>query len=284
MRTLARKAWRLGGRPGLALAQSLAMWLLASAAFAQGAVLTIVDGDAVLVDGVRRVAAAPGVRVNAGTLVETGPNTSLLRLEWNDRTMADLGPATKAMVQPPGLPGRGGKPALLYLLQGWAKLSAEGEGAGGLLTPGLDVLPFSGVAVVQARKPQGGVFAETGALEVQDRSAARRQAVPAGGWYGGRAEARPPADWLAQVPRGFRDTLPHRAALFKDRSVNAAPLPPPTYTMLSDWLAAEPLIRRDFPRRFEPLAQDAAFRRELQARLSAHPEWGRVLNPPERKP
>ena len=280
MRARTRVSWRALARTGSVAAALLAT----SIAFAQVAVLTIVDGEATLVDGTRRSAAAPGVRVNAGTLVETSDKATLVRLEWNDRSMVDLGPATKAMVQPPGLSARNGKAPALYLLQGWAKHSADREPTGGVLTPTVDVPPFAGVAVVEARKAQTSVFAETGALEVLERGPNKRLALAAGAWYGGRVDPRPPADWLARVPRSFRDTLPHRAAAFQDRSVTAAPLAPPTYGMLADWLGAETVIRRDFPRRFEALAQDPAFRRELQARLNAHPEWGRILNPPERKP
>lgn len=268
------------GRFGIAVAALLA----ASGAAAQVAVVTLLEGEAVLVEGTRRVAAAPGVRVNAGTLVETGGNTGLLRLEWNDRTAADLGPATKAMVQPPGFAARNGKVPALYLLQGWAKLSADREPSGGVVTPSFDLLPLAGVAVVHAARPQSSAFAETGALEVVERPGGRRQALPAGAWWGGRVEARPPSEWMGRVPRVFRDTLPHRADVFKDRPVTPAALPPLTYDALADWLTAEPALRRDFPRRFEALAQDPAFRRSLQSKLSAHPEWGRILNPPEPRP
>lgn len=276
--------WRSVRRVGIAVFVLAATLSASLQAAAQVAVITIVEGEAVLLDGVRRLAAAPGVRVNAGTLVETGAGTGLLRLEWADRSAADLGPATKAMVQPPGFAARNGKPPALYLLQGWAKLSAGGEASGGLVTPAFDLLPLAGVAVVHAARPQASAFAETGTLELAERPGAKRHALPAGGWWGGRVEARPPSEWMGRVPRAFRDTLPLRADTFKGRAVTPAPLPPPTYDALADWLSAEPALRRDFPRRFEPLAQDPAFRRALQARLSAHPEWGRILNPPEPRP
>ncbi|KPF50190.1 hypothetical protein IP87_10345 [beta proteobacterium AAP121] len=253
-------------------------------ALAQGAVLTLLEGEATLVDGARRVAAVPGVRLKAGTLVETGASTGLLRLEWPDRTVVDLGPATKAMVQPPGFAARNGKAPVLYLLQGWAKLSGGSEASGGLVTAAFDVLPLQGTAVVQAMRPQPAAFAETGTLVLVERPSAKRQTLPTGGWWGGRLEARPPAGWMGGVPRAFRDTLPLRADTFKDRAFTPAPLPAPTYEALADWLGAEPALRRDFPRRFEALAQEPAFRRALQSKMSAHPEWARLLNPPEPRP
>jgi len=275
---------RLGlGRWVTMLGMALAV---AAPAAAQGVLLTLVDGDAVVIDGARRGAAAPGLRIAPATIVETGAKTTLLRLEWPDKSVIDLGPSTRVMVLPPGFKPRSGRPAAIYLLQGWIKVAGNGTSpAGGVLAPALEVLPFSGAAVVFANKRDGYVFAESGPVEVADRASggAQRGLPPGGLWSAdGTVAARPPADWPPKVPRAFRDTIPMRAALFKDRVVNASALPPPTYVDLADWLAAEPSLRRDFPRRFAALAQDAAFRRALQGRLSAHPEWAPVLNPPQR--
>ena len=43
----------------------------------------------------------------------------------------------------------------------------------------------------------------------------------------------------------------------------------------------EPYVRRDFTQRFAPLLRDAAFRRDVQQRLSTHPEWASLLYPKE---
>ncbi|MFY9513378.1 MAG: hypothetical protein WAQ05_20630, partial [Rubrivivax sp.] len=58
-------------------------------------------------------------------------------------------------------------------------------------------------------------------------------------------------------------------------------VPPPTYVELSPWLTAEAELRRDFPRRFSPLLQDAGFRRAVQQHLAAHPEWSAALAAPK---
>jgi hypothetical protein len=95
---------------------------------------------------------------------------------------------------------------------------------------------------------------------------------------------RPSADFIAALPRMFRDRIPSQAARFKDAAVEAPGLPAPTYAGLRDWLVAEPLIRRDFPRRFATLARQGAFRSGLEAGLAQHPEWTPVLYPPPPPP
>lgn len=284
MTVVARRWWAL-----LALPAWPAWFLLAALAAmparAQGVLITLIDGEATLIDGARRVAAAPGLPLSPGTIVETGAGTAVLRLETPERAAVDLGPATRAMLLPPGFAVRNGRAPLLYLLSGWAKLSSpEKNPIGGLVTPAIELLPFVGSAVVSAGKAGTSVFAESGALELAERTGARRTPLRGGALFGGGAvEAKPPAEWLARVPRAFRDTLPRRGAAFAERTVAATVLPGPSYAQLADWLAAEPALRREFPRRFEALAQEPAFRRELQQRLGAHPEWARVLNPPEPK-
>lgn len=259
--------------------------VLAAPVRAQVVVVTLLDGEAALVDGTRRVAAAPGVRVSPGALIETTAASAVLRLESSDRSIVDLGPGTRAMLLPPAFAARSGKAPLLYLLAGWAKVtSPDKEAAGGIVTPAIELMPFTGAAVVASGKEGVSLFAESGPLEAAERGSARRHALKTGALFsGGTVEARPSATWLARVPRAFRDPLPRRGAQYAEKPVAGSPLPGPSYAQLADWLAAEPAVRRDFPRRFEALAQDAAFRRELQQHLPAHPEWARVLNPPETK-
>jgi hypothetical protein len=282
-----------GRRGGSGSARWLAVLLVALACCvpcaAQQVLLTLLEGDADVVDGARRLAAKPGLRLAPATLVDTTATTALLRLEWPDRSVVDLGPATRAMIAPPAFAARGGQPPLIYLLQGWAKLTAPpGASAGGIVAPGMELMPLGGAAVVYSGNREQFVFAESGAATVVERKPANGAplAVPSGALYAGAGSVLPFAapGWLQRVPRSFRDAIPRRAAAFSNRAVDASVLSPPTYVMLADWLGAEPVLRAAFPRRFAPLARDPAFRRELQAHLSQHPEWQRVLHPPEPTP
>jgi hypothetical protein len=267
---------------------AVALWTAASCAAAQGWIVTLVDGDAVVIEGARRVVAAAGLQPGPGAIVETGVKTALLRLESPEQASIDLGPATKVMLVPPGLPARAGQAPQLYLLQGWAKLTGRGSTAApGISAPAIELAPFKGAAVVQTLKREQFVFVESGRAEVTERRAGgAAHALAAGEFFAGDANRRgtiaprPAPGWLDKVPRAFRDPLPLRAAALKDRRVEPSALPDPNYAQLEDWLAAEPDLRRAFPQRFLKLARDPEFRRALQKRITAHPEWGPILNPP----
>jgi hypothetical protein len=276
--------WLRGGRRLFAAGAACLAVTAPALAPAQDVMITLLEGDAVVIDGAQRLAALPGLRLAPAAIVDTGPETTLLRLEWPDETVVDLGPATRVMVVPPGFAKREGHAPLIYLLQGWAKVtSGGGATAAGVIAPAMELLPFSGAAVLFSDRREPFVFAESGHLDVLERPGGRAPSpVPAGALYAGNGIVHRHAEsgWLQRVPRSFRDPLPLRAAAFKDHRVEASVLPPPTYASLADWLAAEPLVRHDFPRRFGALARHAAFRHELEAHLSAHPEWVLVLHPP----
>jgi len=131
------------------------------------------------------------------------------------------------------------------------------------------------------------LFVEAGTLNLVERDGAGARIVLKGGESYSRAAGaakgsvspRPSPAQSQRVPRSFRDTLPHRAAAFKDRKVEPKALPPPSVADLADWLAAEPTLRKEFPRRFTARAQDAAFRTELIRQFGDHPEWVPVLYP-----
>ncbi|MDE2145235.1 MAG: hypothetical protein KGJ24_00950 [Burkholderiales bacterium] len=279
------------------------IWLLglgwAAAAAAQSALLTIVDGSAVLIEGARRLAAAPGLAVGPGTLVETGPKLNLLRIEWPDGTVADLGPQTSLMLAPPVL-GRGEPRAAYYLLRGWAKQGSLGAVATtGFVTPALQVAGFKGSVLAHvADAPSPGaagaagsfVYAESGQAAVLDRAApghgpaslangAVYVAEAAGKALKWRVAARLTPEQMQSVPPGLRDSLPLQAARLAGRKVVPQVLAPPGYDELQPWLDAERGLRRGFPDRFAVLAREPAFRARLDADLRAHPEWTGLLHP-----
>ena len=284
---------QVGRRLRSALWLVLCAWGLAAGtapAFAQGWMVTLLDGEASVVDGSRRLAAAPGLALAPGALLETGAQTGLLRLEGRGQTTLDLGPSTRVMVLPGPLPGAGGRAPVLYLLQGWVKATAGPAPAGtlaGLATAAVELLPLTGSVVVQVQGGTHHVFAESGAPQLNERRrGGSLQALRAGQFYSadagrsGVVEPRPPADWLGAVPRAFRDPLPLRAEALRGQAFQPTVLPGPTHAQLAPWLEAELYVRRGFTRRFAALARDPDFRQGLRSRLRAHPEWGVVLDPP----
>ncbi len=245
-------------------------------------VLTVLEGEAVLRSGARTLVAAPGLRLPAGSIVETAGQTTLVRIEWADGSRLDLGPATRVMLRPAGAPK-----ALAYVLRGIVKQTQEAPVAG-QLSPAFELKPFQGVVVTEVGADGAVLFAESGT----ESATGRRGAVPLSlkpgqaavvqGDDPAKVQPRPPSGWLARIPRAFRDTLPSRLAQFKGPPPAARARPQPGYAEVQPWLAAEPLVRRELPARWAEWLRDPEFRRAVQERLPQHPEWEPLLRPPPR--
>lgn len=267
-----------------------------SAADAPLATLTIQDGDARLIRDAAVWRPAEGLRLVAGDIVETTTATRLVRLELADGHAIDLGPATRVQLAPQ-LRERGRAQPAFYLLDGWVKLtqSSTARADAPLLgSRALDVQQFARDVVLAVRGDTGWAFAESGAVTLAERHGGQPAATVAlmpGQFFERRGSAakpvvaaRPSAEFLQQVPRAFRDTLPLRAALFKTRQAAPKRLAAITYEDVRPWLAAEPALRRGFVSRWRGAAREAAFRRALAEHLDAHPEWDRVLHPEKYRP
>ena len=262
-------------------------------------VLTILNGGAVLHIGANTVAAALGLRLPQGSLVETLAATTLLRLEWADGSALDLGPDSAVMIEPgalgrsgatpePAVQARGAVAPAFYLLRGWAKhRSAPSAEHRGHVSPQLDALPAKGAVVMHVVAGATWLFVESGSARLVERAGAKArldlsigQSYLRQGAAKGELAQRPNAEQLKDVPRGFRDTLPLRAAQFQGQEIEAKALQAPYYAELRPWLiVAEPALRREFPRRFAPLLREPGFRAALAAKLPDHPEWGPLVYP-----
>lgn len=256
------------------------------------ALVTILEGDAPPAwVGSRGVRLREGLHLERETIVRTAADTRLLRLEWANGIVADLGPDTELMIEPPGLAPRGGAGPAVYLLRGWLKLSSLGTApTSGLAAPGLQTAAHQGALVVFLQAEEAWLFAESGTVELTQRHLRppTRLTLVSGASYArtgsaaGTLAARPTPAQMQRVPRGFRDTLPLRAERL--RATASAPgtpdaAPPPSYTELRDWLLAEPALRRGFTRRFRDRSRDTAFRQALAERIRDHPDWEPILFP-----
>jgi hypothetical protein len=255
-------------------------------------VVTILEGDATLIRGLSRFGLSEGARLSGNDLVETGKST-FLRIEFTDGAIADLGPATRVQVNRPTL-RKNDRPAF-YLLSGWLKLSAGKLGAGikaSIASPQFDAVGLDSESVEQVQSGASAVFAENGPLRVLDhsRGAAAPIQIKTGDFLVLRTDEapkvlqRPAHEFLASLPRPFEDTLPSRLARFSGRDVAIKPLGAFTYAEVEGWLDAEPVIRRRFVYEWAAKADDDAFRQHLEARLTRHPEWERVLYPERFEP
>jgi hypothetical protein len=256
------------------------------------ATATIVDGSPLMIRASTKLTLAEGTRLAAEDIVETG-SARHLRLEFADGLLLDLGPATRVQLQPRLAGEAARRGARLYLLSGWVKLSVPAKAAGALPVPllasaAIDLQRTTRSVVLGIDGAEVTVFAESGETTLAER---RTDAPPAsvrlndGAFYArsgaaaGEVVASPRPGFIARVPKPFLDTLPARAALFRDKEAASSSGGALVYADVQAWIDTEPALRRGFVTRWRALARQGEFRKGLEQGLAAHPEWDRVLYP-----
>jgi hypothetical protein len=270
------------------------IFLLCAALFAAGGAMaadvagtiTILDGDALITRAAGRWRAAEGVRLQQGDILEMGDG-AFAQVELVEQTVLAVGPNARIMI---GGPVRLKAERTLYALGGWFKLTnARKDGnarAFEFRSPLLEIGLLPGVVVMQLKPNEATLFAERGDLKLVERPANaaiglrqgqsyRRQPGTTRGTVGGS----PPPQFLAELPRPFRDSLPLRGDKYKDREVQPKAAPDFAYADVEPWLKSELPFRRQFIERWRAKAREPAFRSALIANLSSHPEWDPVLFP-----
>jgi hypothetical protein len=251
------------------------------------ATVTMLDGDATLLRDGGRFALAEGVRLQAGDLLATGPQTRLLRVEFPGGQGVALGPDSRALLTP-NL-GDDSQHAGVYLLAGWAKLAAPAGVSGALRSPAADTDTTAGTLILDVHGDAAEAFAESGPSRVQPRAASipaqglksgEMLTLPGGGGRPVLAKGASPA-FVQAMPHTFMDSLPSRLAAFPN-DVAPRRVGEMSYADAQPWIDAEPALRRVFAERWRRLAADPKFRAGLVAGLKAHPEWSPILYPPVR--
>lgn len=263
----------------------------ASQARDRAATITILDGQATLIHAATRLQAQEGAAVEAEDIVETAPASALTRLEFEGGATLDLGPASRVMIRPQLVSGGNG--VLAYVLEGWAKLTLgrpNEQGAVLLASAPLDVTGVARDLVLHVKGMEAELFAESAQVQTQVVGKAAKSEparVDKGACLARRADGsvsvtpRPSPAFIQAVPRAFMDTLPSRLALFKGKDIKLDAAGKLGYDDTQAWLNAEPRMRTRFLTRWKPLAQDEPFRRALVAQMALHPEWHKVLFPPQ---
>jgi hypothetical protein len=260
----------------------VASLLASSLACAQPtSVVGIVDGGATLIRQTTRYAIAEGVALNDQDIIETAPG-AFVQIELPGGALVGVGESTRLMLRP--RVGKGLTPPPLYLLQGWLKTSTSG--AFGYASPTFEIATQAASTVVHTVGAQYEVFLESGAAKLMARDGARTIAQLASGDFAQRREGatptvarRAPPEFLAKVPRQFRDRLPARGQQFAKRSVAPKPLGEIAYTDVAAWLRTEPALRLPLLPLWRSRAADPTFRAAAKADLAQHPEWERYADP-----
>lgn len=254
------------------------------------ATATIVDGEVLLIRGATRLQLTEGVRLGADDIVETTAKGRLVRIEFNDGVILDLGPESRTLLAPKLSGDRAKFVARLHLLRGVAKLSSPKPpvpAATTLSSAAFDVSIVARSAVFVVQGNEAFAFAEAGEVVLRERiggKPAGNFALKSGEFFARAGEAkatvtpRPTPAFIQRLPRAFLDTLPARAPLFKGRDVEPKALGEISFAEVEAWIDADGL-RPAFVARWKALAQNPAFRDALAANMRAHPEWDRIVFP-----
>lgn len=270
----------------------LACLLLPSAALAAETIgiVTMQEGGATLLRGTSRYVVAEGVRLVSGDIVELA-DKAFSQVEFADGTIVALGPQSRFLTlsyPPAGARSSGGE---LFLLRGWMKLASapqKGRAIDRYGSPLLELIP-EGTAVMRVSAAEASVFMESGEGRLTQLSASGRAGDPVrlktSQFFSckqdqrGSLTARPSQAFLGALPRSFMDTLPARAAKFKERNIAPKRSGDFTYAEVADWINSVPAVRRAMVSHWQSKLADPAFRSAIVAGLKEHPEWDRLINP-----
>lgn len=245
-------------------------------------VVGIVEGGATLIRQITRYTLAEGVALNEQDIIETTPG-AFVQIELPAGVLVGVGESTKLMLRP--RVGKGLTPQPLYLLQGWLKTSGDG-GAFSYASPTFEIASQTAITVVYTTGTQYEVFLESGAAKLTLRDGERSALQLASGDFAQRREGAAPTvarraapEFLARVPRQFRDRLPARGEQFAKRNVQPKVLGEIAYTDVAAWLRTEPALRLPLLPLWRPRAADLTFRAATKADLAQHPEWEPYADP-----
>jgi hypothetical protein len=250
-------------------------------------IVTILQGHATVIHGLSQFDALEGVRLFADDLVRTDKE-AFVRVEYEDKTWLELGPDTVMQISHPA--SRRGKAPALYLMAGWLKVGCNEPAAGthqSMSSIGIDLLDLSGIIVVRANKDSHEIFAEQGTARWINRAARAAEPISlnkgdflsASASSSAMIQPRPSADFLAAMPRAYRDSLPIRYAVYSGRPVTGANERAFSYSEVQSWLDAEPQVRKQFLVTWRRKLQDPAFREALDGEMALHHEWDPILHP-----
>lgn len=265
---------------------SLLLWvaglLASSLASAQpAAIVGILEGNATLIRQTTRYALAEGLALNEQDILETAPG-AFAQIELPGGVLVGLGESTRLMLRPHF--AKGHAPAPLYLLQGWVKTSSSG--GFGYTSPALDLGTQAATAVLHLAGASYEVFLEAGTAKLTPHEGGQGALQLAGGDFVQRREGTMPQtsrragpEFLAKLPRQFRDRLPARAEQLARRNVVPKPLGDIAYNDVAPWLRTEPAVRLQFLPLWRARASDLTFRAAAKADLAQHPEWEPYADP-----
>ncbi len=238
-----------------------------------------------LIRGVQTFKAGPGVVLQKGDILESGMQT--VQLEMAPAMVISVAPHARLY-----LAGVGGK-LELAVLDGWLKVRSKNSPLV-LQSAWLRSQSESGSLVFHAEADKSELFPEEGEVMVTATGSAgsaeppqkitQEQYVLHLASQPLKVLPRPAKDFLASIPKPFRDALSAQAGKLNGKTVAPDAEYDIQYADVEAWLKTSMPVRKEFVRRFKPMLKNPDFRRALEAELGHLPDWKLVLHPVVKKP
>lgn len=264
------------------------LFLIAVPGFgAETSTVTLLFGQPKLLRGTAWFNLKEGVRLRDGDVIDV-PQSGQLQVEFTDGgAVSIIGPGALYIVAASARDAKQPGSAEFLLTRGWLKFVTKPPSPRLRVRTSLgSVAAADAAAVVRAGGDALEVFVETGAIRLADAGKlpeGTNGEIKSGGFASrpaGRAlavEHRPPAPFVAALPRDFMDPLPLRAARFAQAKVEPVADREATFAEAQPWLTGP--YRASFIKRFQPRLDDPAFRDAMATSGKAPPEWNAAAAP-----
>jgi len=256
------------------------------------ALVTLLEGSLRVFRGTTAFQGAEGMSIRQGDIIESS-DQGFVQLEFGSGAIIALGPSSRMYIlqgSPGGTEGEQNVVLDLVMLNGWFKSeSASSKHLYRYRTPLLAAITTGGTLVVRSDPSECDVFLESGSISVGEvnPSGVSGRATPgkAGQSFSRKkgasapSLARPSGEFLEDMPRPFRDTLPPRIARYSGQAVEPKAGHPVTYEEIGHWLTIPSAWRKGLPERFAPRLTAPDFRKQIELHLKEFPEWEPLLHP-----
>jgi len=264
----------------LADARPPAVQIRGLVSIADGEPFTIIRGDS-LWTGSR------GATLVAGDIMETGSDAFLV-VEMPGGSLVGIGPSSQVYFL------QGADVPTLVVVKGWVKADIRAQAnspAMRVVGTRLGIQGQQAVVLLDADERSDAIFDEQGSatLLLRDRAATRLDKETKPNQFFIREERaavilqpHPSAEFLATMPKAFRDPLPEKASANLKKPAEPKRVRDVTYADIQPWLTMPRDWRAGFIARFRSRLKDPTFYSAMDAHLALHPEWGSILHPKPR--
>lgn len=263
----------------------LIQWSLAGFAQSIGFV-TVLQGDMRIVREDDSLQAAAGMPLAPGDLIATSDGAFAV-LEFQDGTVLGLGGASRAFLFRLGGGKNASNGSSVYLLEGWMKAQLQ-DAPYAFTASETQIAAAKSSLVVNAASGRNAVFVEGGQVDVSQLvgRALKGKVLVGRGQFAVQKPGKPPAmearpdpEFLAGLPRPFRDPLPSLFHRYADKPGRPAGSRPVEYAEVAPWMRLGPPWSGGMTQRFQDRLRDPAFRSAVSPEVSRYREWDRILNP-----